>query len=648
MAADLRAALVLTLEDKLSAGLNKITKLFDELSSLGKKLSLGKLENGSDGLRKTGMEAETLVGHLRGVSNAADRAWSALKRMGEAPVRKIGQALGAQGAIGALGAAAQGYSLYAPVQKYADFEMIARRTSITEGLSGAAANAETQRLMTMFRRDALASGQNSSNIGEAFKELLENGNTVAEAQGLLPVHSLAATAYGVDAKVLGPTVSALHRSFKISEDDIGGVLAGMAMASKQGRFKFEDFSRYMPGIGGLYDKAGMSGPGAANLAFASLETIMKYSPDAGTADASYRQFLTDIYAPHSARTFALHNRGMAEETRALLDQYHVTGINLPQTMRAAAKAGINPQDAVLNALEAKVKNLPVDVKAEVLGAFFGNQNSGMAAFALLNDRENTAAQIKRLSGADKALLYRDAATAMDGPEKKLEQVNEQFKQLEERAGRGFYPILVHLNEGLGYLGDGLSWLDQKAPGASDGILAVVGGVLAFGAVMGAIGFVTPSVTAGFNLLKAGFEFLLSPMQSVKWLLVDIALPLGLFVAALEGIKHLLPEGDKALEKAARPGGPLDGGPYGHTYDGYDVMGRPISSLPQLKSPGDSWSPGGDGGLEPRSAATPPVVTVMVGVDPDTGQLKINRAESNSRQVDIWSGYLNQGLAVGVP
>ena len=645
---NLKAMLVLELKDQLTEGLNKITKLFDQLGSLGKKLSLGKLENGSDGLRKTGMEAETLVGHLRGVSNAADRAWSALRRMGEAPVRKIGQALGAQGAIGALGAAAQGYSLYAPVEKYADFENIARHSAITEGLSGAAANAESRRLMAMFQRDALASSQNSTAIAQAYQDLIQTGIKPEQAEKLLPIHSRAATAYNISPEALGHAVFALSDSFKIDEGGMGGALAAMAMASKEGRFKVEDFSHFLPSIGGNMAKLGMTGRGSADTAFAALETVMKNSADPSAGATNFTDFMNYLTSPMAAHSFSLSSRGMAAPTKAMLSKYGITGIDMPQLLANARNQGMDPITAVLGTLQKKLAGLPPDVMAEVLGAFFHNQQARDAALSLLMHSKDFLDMRAHLGAADAGLLDRDFATAVDAPRKKLDLLHETMGQLEVRVGQGFLPVMLRLNQAADALSNSLRLLDERFPGASDGILAVAGGVLAFGAVMGAIGFVTPSVTAGFNLLKAGFEFLLSPMQSVKWLLVDIALPLGLFVAALEGIKHLLPEGDKALEKAARPGGPLDGGPYGHTYDGYDVMGRPISSLPQLKSPGDSWSPGGDGGLEPRSAATPPVVTVMVGVDPDTGQLKINRAESNSRQVDIWSGYLNQGLAVGVP
>jgi hypothetical protein len=79
-------------------------------------------------------------------------------------------------------------------------------------------------------------------------------------------------------------------------------------------------------------------------------------------------------------------------------------------------------------------------------------------------------------------------------------IQENLDELGQTLGRGFLPILKLINGGLqGFLG-WLDRLDAKMPGLEDRVLLVVGAVLAFTAVLGAIGVVGPPVAAGFSLL----------------------------------------------------------------------------------------------------------------------------------------------------
>src|SRR6185437_8912491 len=121
----------------------------------------------------------------------ADRAWSAIKRMGSATVEWGKKTFGPQSRVGAFGALAEGYSVIAPVRAYADFEDIARRAAITKGLSGAAVGAETKRLMSFFQRDALETGQSSQSVAEAYLDLIQSGLSPKLSEKLLPIHSRA-------------------------------------------------------------------------------------------------------------------------------------------------------------------------------------------------------------------------------------------------------------------------------------------------------------------------------------------------------------------------------------------------------------------------------------------------------------------------
>lgn len=524
----LRAALVLSLEDKLSAGLNRFKQQFEGLRDIGKRLGLGKLENGAEVLDKNAQAARGLKKELGGVVGVADRAYAAMKRMGSATFGKEG--LG--GKVGALGAAVSGYSVVEPIRSYAGFENIARHSAITEGLSGKALEAETRRLMGVFREDALATSQSSESIAQAYQDLIQTGIKPAMAEKLLPIHSRAATAYNISPEALGHAVFALSDSFKIGEGDMGGALAAMAQASKEGRFKVEDFSHFLPSIGGNMSKLGMTGRGSANIAFSALETVMKNSADPSTGATNFTDFMNYLTSPMAARSFSLESRGMAAPTKRLLEQYHVTGIDMPKLLANARTEGVDPISAVLGTLQKKLAGLPPDVVSEILGAFFHNQQARDAALAMLQHSGEFLQMKTQLGSADSGMLGRDFNSANAAPQKQLDLAMEKLAQLGQKAGAAFMPILVGVNVALGGLISLLDHADHLMPGLSDDVLLAVGALLSLGAVTGAVGTVAPAFQAGWALLRRLFTGLLSPL---KWLWTALSFVIQGIAALLGGV-----------------------------------------------------------------------------------------------------------------
>lgn len=513
---NLRAAFVLTLEDKLSAGFQRIRGEMDQLRQLGGKLGLGKLGEGVNTLRAVGREVVALTRNFHSLGAVVDRTWSRMKQMAAAPIARVKQAFSAEGKLGALGSAAQGYSVVAPIHTYADFQDIALRAAITEGLSGKAANTEANSLMTFFRRDARDTGGSSTQIADAFLDLIQTGMAPALAKALLPIHSKAATAYGIDPEALGHAVFALADTLKIGEKDMGGALAAMALAAQKGRFKIEDFSRFLPGITGNMAKLGMSGRGSADVGFAMLETVMRNSSDPSSGATNFTDFMNYLTSPMAARSFSLESKGMSPITRKLLDKYHITGIDMPAVLADARKKGMNPLEAVMGTLQAKVRGLPPDVMAEVLGAFFHNQQARDAAVALLLHSGEYSGLKQQLGGVKAGKLDTDFNTRMGGAAVQTKQFSEALSELGQTLGRGFLPILLLTNHGLSHLLDALDWLDAKFPGVESAVLLVVGGMLTLGAVISAVGFVLPAFIAGWDLLAGAFGLLMMPL---RWVLL---------------------------------------------------------------------------------------------------------------------------------
>ena len=494
---NLRAALVLTLNDQLTAGLNRFKSQIESLRNLGRTLGLGKLQDGASILDKNAQAARGLTRSLTGVAGAADRAWAAMKRAGSATTGWGKKTFGPMSRTEAFTGLAEGFSVIEPIRSFAGFENIARHSAITEGLSGKALEAESQRLMAMFRRDALATSQSSTSIAQAYQDLIQTGIKPEQAEKLLPIHSRAATAYNISPEALGHAVFALSDSFKIGEGDMGGALAAMALASKEGRFKVEDFSRFLPGIGGQLAGWNMTGRSSANLAFAALETVMKNAPDPGSGAADFADLMTFFGSKSAAHSLALDSKGMDRVDKEMLARYHISGISLPAILEHARKSGVDPLTMILGTIQKKVQGLPPDVMMQVLGLFFGNQQSATAARALISHAPDFLAMRDRLAGADAGILDRDFASANAAPQKKLDLLMEQLTQLTQMAGSAFLPILTAIVTGLRYFSGALDVLDKQLPGVKNGVLLALGSFLALSAVVAVFRVALPALTGAW-------------------------------------------------------------------------------------------------------------------------------------------------------
>lgn len=583
MTAAMKAAFTLTLEDKLSSGMKTIQDQLDRLRDKGAQLTLGKLERADDVLRAVGRQVENLTNELQRTERAADNTWRKLKGIASTSFQNLkagwqntwGPQGRVGGQIGVIGGIVSGVSLLKPVQSYADFQNVALHSAITKGLSGRAATDETNRLMGVFKRDALEAGQTSLAVAQAYQDLIQTGINPAQAEKLLPTHSRAATAYNITPEALGHAVFALSDSFKIDEHAMPGALAAMALASKEGRFKVEDFSMFLPSIGGNMAKLGMTGRESADRAFAALETVMKYSATPGTGFADYTSFLNDIVAPHSARMFALHNRGMAPETKEMLNKYHIKGVNLPALLEDARNKGIDPITAVLRTLDKITSGLPADVKGEVLGAFFGNSESRNAAMAMLDHLKEMEAQRAGLGKADAGMLNRDFTTAHNAPITMLRTGEEAGTQLERRAGEGFEPVVRKLTEGLEGVVHGIERVDTLVPHFADAVFSVTAGLLALATTLGTLGFIAPAVSAGWGLLGAGASAAGG---------ASLLIPGAAAVALKIGSDAETPENRAALDQLAKERRSLAGGPNGATFDGYGPDGQPVAAAPPAEPP----------------------------------------------------------------
>ncbi len=552
--AAMKASLVLNFEDKLSSGLSKLEQQLDKLKQLGREQGLGKLENAFEDLQRSAVAARDLAGELRGVGTAtkevgtaAKGAYADLKRMTgayadiqkqraftrndaamlwggpRAAERVGGERGGAGGMMAGLGSLAAGYGIMKSSRAYADFEDIARRAAITKGLSGAALEADDKRLQALFSRDALATGQSGTNIGEAYLDLAGMGIAPGEVERLLPIHSRVATAYGISPEALSPATAALNQSFKVSDEDMAGALAAMATATKEGRFKIEDFARQLPMIGGQMNLMGMTGRGGANTAFAALETVAKNSTDPSSAAANFYDALRYITAPMAARAFRMKGQMVPAEIRDLMRQsqglYGAAGIDLPKLLITAEKQGINPLDAVVAKLAQLGKGKSPVEAAELFGALLHNQQAGVALASLVQHKDEFVAMRRQLGAVNEGTLDRDFQSRMAGSKVQMQLFDEQLAQLNRHFGEGFAPLVKGAVYALGDLNSAFTGLNQIVPGLGDDVAAVGGAALGVGAAFGAIRLVMPSL--GEKVTSVGGKIAQGMLEPAKLFVSEI-------------------------------------------------------------------------------------------------------------------------------
>ncbi len=489
MTADMKASVLLTLEDRLSAGLEKLLGVLDRFAEtvdgIGKKLKSLDFERPFD----------------KG-ARSMDRASHSAMRM-ERSLGLVGRALRgthvhmtslarASERLGMFGAAAGGFAAIQSTRAYADYENVLRHIAISEGKSGAAVGPEIGRLQKLFNSDALGAGQSSMSVATAYSDLVQTGIPASVIDRVIGQHTRAATAYNIAPDALGHAVGALLMNMHIPEGDIGAALASMAVAAKHGRFKVEDFSSQLPGISGMMSALGMTGRGNADMVFAGLETVMKNSSEPQQGAAGFYDMLNYLTGSMARRMFAKQ------------------GIDLPGLMHGAEKAGGNPLDAVLDMLAKRTKGMSPVQSGEFLHSVLHNQQAEQAVLALLQHHREFMELRGMLHGVDAGTLATDFATASDAPLVQLRIFDELLAQMERRLGQGMVPALRGANGLLALFAHWMGELDQRLPGVGDWLVSGVGGFILLGTAFGAIGFVLPLVLDGLSAVGALVSLLASP------------------------------------------------------------------------------------------------------------------------------------------
>jgi hypothetical protein len=321
------------------------------------------------------------------------------------------------------------------------FDQAALQISIAEGLSGHAAQSKADDLMNRMTNLAFLTRNDAPDLLKAYQFLVTDSLTDDQVHSMMPGLATASTAYNVPVDEVDQAAFTLVKNFKIDPSQIGNALAILHHATmREGHFSMEDFSMFLPQIGGQMELMGMSGMQADIVAASALETIRKNTGTSGEAATDLQDLLFYLHSPMGMRMFDRSKRMedlLGPSGKALLEKYHIEPLDLPKFLNEERSRGVDPINAMTDYFSKILAGVssPTD-RAFIVGAYMHNQAAQSAILDLVQYQKDFKQYQVDLSGVSDVTLQQDFATAIQGSVGQL---------------RNFESGLTALNQAFGFL-----------------------------------------------------------------------------------------------------------------------------------------------------------------------------------------------------
>ncbi|KXV50569.1 hypothetical protein AD945_01650 [Gluconobacter albidus] len=403
------------------------------------------------------------------------RVWGATQHFHEATERSIGQA---------FGAAAAGFGLVEPVKAAAEYDNTIRHIGIGLDLHGATNDAFTAAFGLQMDRLARDTGQRGEDLAEGAGFFSREGYSRARLNAVMPVVAHIATAYNAAPDAVAKSTFALQENMGISDAQLGGALASVALAGKSADLPFEKLAPLLPQVAAAAGALGVQGRSGVDDLAAALAVVRKSTGTEGEATTDTRAFIQAITSPHTAKRF----------------QHY--GVDLFGLEEQARHQGQDPMLAVLRAVD-RITHRGQDRRA--LGTLFNNEQDRGFVQAILMHMDQYEDIHRRTSGANQSVIDKDFADGIKTLKIQTSAFDESWEQLERRIGVGFAPILHNVTTGFHGMTEAMEGADQHMPGLTTGLLGTGGAALAATAGLGALGAVAGPVKAGAGIVVAALE-----------------------------------------------------------------------------------------------------------------------------------------------
>lgn len=284
---------------------------------------------------------------------------------------------------------------------------------------------------------------------------------------------------------MGQLVYSMNKTLGIGTGDLEGALAATMQGTYAGSFNMNAMARYIPQIAGQMKGLGWTGRGSLDSVVAMLETVSQQSGTPEETATNFKDMLQALTGKYTVKSFK-HE-----------------GIDLPNEMQVARKAGKNPVDSYLDILERMIKGVDDPVQqAYILGKVLHNQQAGSSARALLQNRAEQRNLADTLHGIGADKLTKDYQTAMAGLEPQLKRLSAEWAVFEMRLGTGFANLVAPTIGVLHEINAALNWMDQRFPGLLSGLLTYGGGLAVLATGLGVLIPLFRAMRAGAMLLAA--------------------------------------------------------------------------------------------------------------------------------------------------
>lgn len=428
-------------------------------------------------------------------------------------------------AAGVAGVGAAAYTLKGPAERAMSYDRRLANMANTAYAERDAAGREIgmKTLEAAVNKARRQGGGTREQAAEALDTMIASGVVSdADAIKMLPGIMKAATASNTDANALATIAIRAKQSFKISAEDLPGVLSAALAAGQAGGFELKDMAKWLPQQMAMAGNLGLSGKeGFAKLAAWNQGSVIT----AGSKDEAgnnLRDLLNELNTPHFKKFLGDQLLGdgtpgkKGERYKRMKDidavylDYQSRGIDKVsatvelmqevfakdkryQELQAKLKA-TDPKDK--EGRRAILESMSAQVEGSNIGKVFHNQQSLMAMLGLMNNgqyvgdvlgkvrAEYTAPEDKSATSTAHTVISRTA-------DYKMEQAKEDAAMAQKSAMDGLTPA-------IGKAAEAFSDLASKHP-LLVGTTALA--TTALGALAGAAGLA--SVAMGGKGLPGG-------------------------------------------------------------------------------------------------------------------------------------------------
>lgn len=409
------------------------------------------------------------------------------------------QAFQSQTAIAGATSTAAGVAIGAPMLAQVDQLMQVESSMTSIGQKADLSRRQTAALLKELRATSPVVNQELGSLVEGVDALTGFGLGPKIATDMMKPIGMAATAYKAEIADLSAAAFAAGDNLKVPWEQTGLVIDIMAKAGKLGAVEIKDMAAGFPALTAQAQALGQTGaPAVAELA-AALQIVRKGAGDSATAITNLQNLQQKILSPETIRKFAK------------------AGIDLQAAMKAAAKAGKSPLEAI-----AEITSKATKGDLSKLGFFFEDAQAQAALRSLMQNMDEFRS-IREQAMAAGGTTERDFAERMKDGAEASKAMKLEVKALALDFANDLLPAVVAGTRLIREVAGGVRNWAKAHPGLAKALAVTLAALAGLLVAFGALNLITSAVLGPFITMRLAFLTLapiLGPMVAGLWGMVS--------------------------------------------------------------------------------------------------------------------------------